>query len=132
MSTAVLPPKPTRRGELTHPLAVPGVQREPEGDGAALALGHGLHAVRVLRARGKAHGAAALRLDLCLPGTGQPAQGGPAGRRGELVAPSPASHLAVAQGTVPGDGDSRQELGLVDPQGAELLTVSVLASNSVK
>lgn len=136
MSTGTVPPKPARQGELTHPLTVPGVQREPEGDGAALALGHGLHPVWVLRARREAHGAAALRLDLRLPGTGQPVRG-TRWDRGGVGGPQPSFTPCSGTGTVPGDGDSRQELGLVsgprvDPQAAELLTVSVLASSSVK
>lgn len=53
-----------------HPLTVPGVQSEPQGDGAALPPGDGLHSVRVLGAGGESHGPPALGPHLCLKAQG--------------------------------------------------------------
>lgn len=49
VSMATVPPKnPTCCWEGAYPLTVPRVQGEPEGNGAALALGDSLHPMGVL------------------------------------------------------------------------------------
>lgn len=131
VSMAIAPhPRPTRCREGAYPLAVPGVQGEPERDGAALALGHGFHPMGVLRAGGETHGTTTLRLNLCLPPWDTPVGMHPMGKGGGNLVPMTQVH-PLRDGGLRGWGQQAGG-GFGAARGAELLTVSVLASSSVK